>query len=263
VNPFWLGPGAAARGYRLDGRESVGSTMVEAARAAAAGDRGDLWVAALNQSAGRGRRGRVWQTTSGNLAASLLVEPGCEPALMATLGFVAGLALHEALSAVVEPALADRFRLKWPNDVLADGQKMAGILLEAVPLGTGQSGVVVGIGVNVVAAPEGVPYPVTSLQALGSAVTAPDVFAALSERWCSAFALWDQGRGLPDLLAAWRARAFGLNGPVRIEQNDEVIDGTFETVDETGRLVLRTPENRRIVISAGDVHFGAVRTLRS
>jgi BirA family transcriptional regulator, biotin operon repressor / biotin---[acetyl-CoA-carboxylase] ligase len=98
VPGFWLGPKATARGYRLHGFDAVGSTSSEAAEAARAGDVGDVWFAALQQTAGRGRRGRPWETPHGNLAASLLSCPLPIPAVIATLGFVAGVALHDALS---------------------------------------------------------------------------------------------------------------------------------------------------------------------
>ena len=260
---FGLGPIAAGRGYRVLGYETVGSTMTEAANAARSGDAGDLWVAALEQTAGRGRRGRQWQTIPGNLAASLLVEPGSDPAVTATLGFVAGVALHRALLETVERAIAATLRLKWPNDVLAGDAKLAGILLEATPLSGGRQGVIVGIGVNVVAAPEGLPYPATALATLGSRVTAPVLFSALAENWCLAFETWNRGRGLQALLADWRPRAFGLGGPVRIERETGMIAGTFESVDDEGRLVLRAVDGGRTAISAGDVHFGTARSVRS
>ena len=95
---FWLGPIASARGYRLHGHDEIGSTSTEALSAAAAGDVGNVWFAAMRQTAGRGRRGRPWETATGNLAASLLIVPDCDPAISATLGFVAGVALNRALA---------------------------------------------------------------------------------------------------------------------------------------------------------------------
>ena len=155
---FWLGAKASTRGYRLLGFDSVGSTSSEASRAAQAGDVGEVWFAALQQTAGRGRRGRAWETPHGNLAASLLVIPECDPAIAATLGFVAGVALNRALNDVLPNAAvrigidgADgrdtRIALKWPNDVLADGAKLAGILLEAQKLPDGRMAIVIGFGV--------------------------------------------------------------------------------------------------------------------
>ena len=197
---FWLGPQATTRGYRLHGFDSVGSTSTEAAEAARAGDVGDVWFCALEQTAGRGRRGRPWQTIHGNLAASLLVVPDADPALAATLGFVAGVALHDALTAIAPGA---GIALKWPNDVLADGAKLSGMLLEAHKRPDGSLAVVLGIGVNVVAAPEGLPYPATSLRQLGVETDAPAVFGRLSDAWVAAYETWDRVRGIGPILARW------------------------------------------------------------
>lgn len=272
---FALGPKAAARGYRLHGFDTIGSTSTEAARAATTGDAGDVWFCALRQTEGRGRRGRAWETASGNLAASLLVVPECDPAVTATLGFVAGVAMNRALRQLVPGAVvkqgidgADgqggaRIALKWPNDVLADGAKLCGILLEAQKRPDSSMAIVIGMGVNVVAAPEGLPYPATSLRALGFDIPAQAVFAALSDAWVDAFEVWDSGRGVADILALWRDAAAGIGAEVAVQREGEVVRGVFETIDETGRLIVRANDNRRIAITAGDVHFGGTATVRT
>ncbi len=270
---FRLAPKAASSGYRLTGFDSVGSTSTEAARAAAAGDAGDIWFCALQQTAGRGRRGRAWQTVHGNLAASLLVVPDADPAVAATMGFVAGVALNQALGRIVPAAHfkvgidgADgqgaRISLKWPNDVLADGAKLAGILLEAQKRPDGGLAIVVGFGVNVVAAPEGLPYPATSLRALGLDIGAEAVFEALSEAWVDCFQIWDRGRGTEAILRLWRDAAAGIGAEVAVSRDGDVVRGIFETIDDAGRLIVRANDNRRIAITAGDVHFGATASLR-
>ncbi len=276
---FALGPKAAVRGYRLNGYDSIGSTSTEAARAAAAGDSGDVWYCALRQTEGRGRRGRAWETASGNLAASLLVVPDCDPSITATLGFVAGVAMNRALRQVVPDAslkqgidgadgLADglaaaRIALKWPNDVLADGAKLSGILLEAQKRPDGGMAIVVGMGVNIVAAPEGLPYPATSLRALGCDASAETVFAALSDAWVDTVEVWDSGRGISDVLSLWREAAAGIGAEVAVQRDGEVVRGIFETIDEAGRLIVRANDNRRIAITAGDVHFGGTASVRN
>lgn len=272
---FWLGPRSSARGFRLHGYDSVGSTSTEAARAAEAGDVGDVWFAALQQTQGRGRRGRQWETPSGNLAASLLVVPECDPAVAATLGFVAGVALNRALARFVPDArvklgidgadVADggRVALKWPNDVLADGAKLAGILLEAINRRDRPMAIVIGIGVNVVAAPQGLPYPASSIADLGWSASAEDILAALSDEWVDAYALWDGGRGIAEVLELWRAFAAGIGAPVAVNRDGEVVRGIFETIDNTGRLIVRAEDNSRVAITAGDVHFGATASVRA
>jgi BirA family transcriptional regulator, biotin operon repressor / biotin---[acetyl-CoA-carboxylase] ligase len=276
VPSFTLGAKAQSAGYRLSGFETIGSTNSEALAAAAAGDRGGIWFAALQQTAGRGRRGREWHSPSGNLAASLLVIPDAAPEVIATLGFVAGVALNRALSSVVPDGKirigidgadgADgrsRIALKWPNDVLADGAKLAGILLEAARTPDGRNAVVIGCGVNIVAAPEGTPYPATSLQALGVNRTAEDVFEALSDAWVEAFSVWDDGRGVGTILQSWRGAAAGIGAPVAVNQDGVVRRGIFETIDPAGRLIIRDDDGSRHPITAGDVHFGATASARS
>jgi BirA family transcriptional regulator, biotin operon repressor / biotin---[acetyl-CoA-carboxylase] ligase len=276
VNVFALGSKAQRAGYRLTGFDTVGSTNTEALAAAAVGDPGNLWFAALRQTAGRGRRGRQWISPSGNLAASLLVVPDASPETVATLGFVAGVALNRALSTILPEGSirigvdgadsADgrsRIALKWPNDVLADGAKLAGILLEATRMPSGDTAIVVGCGVNVVAAPQGVPYPATSLRDMGVVSMAEDIFSALSDAWVEAFALWDHGRGVGDILELWRTAAAGIGAPVAVTQDGLVRRGIFETIDQSGRLIIRDETGARFPITAGDVHFGATASARS
>lgn len=275
MTSFALGPKARAAGYRLRGYDTIGSTNSEALEAAAAGDPGGIWFAALQQTAGRGRRGRQWINPHGNLAATLLIVPDSDPTSAATLGFVAGVSLNRALSAILpggmvkigidgaDVAGGGRIALKWPNDVLADGAKLAGILLEANKLPAGRQAIAIGIGVNVVAAPEGLPYPATSLMALGVSRPAEQVFEALSDAWVETFGLWNDGRGIGDVLKHWRASAAGIGAPVAVNQNGEVLRGIFETIDDDGRLIVRAEDNRRIAITAGDVHFGATASARS
>ena len=273
---FALGAKAKAAGYRLAGFDEIGSTNNEALAAAAAGDPGGIWFAARHQTAGRGRRGRQWHSMPGNLAASLLIVPDTTPDLIATLGFVAGVALNRGLSAVLPEGIfrigidgadgADgrsRIALKWPNDVLADGAKLSGILLEATKTPDGRSAIVLGCGVNIVSAPGDTLYPATSLQALGVERNAEDVFEALSDAWVEVFSLWDDGRGVTAVLDLWRASAAGIGAPVAVSQDGVVRRGIFETIDASGRLIIRDDDGSRYPITAGDVHFGATASARS
>lgn len=252
-----LGAAAASAGYRLAAFDSIGSTNAEALRRARAGETGPIWFATTEQTAGKGRRQRVWIAPRGNLAASVLEVMDVTAPVAATLGFVAGLSVHAALCALA-PAMAERFRLKWPNDVLAEGRKLTGILLEAESLGEGRLAVVAGIGTNVVAAPEGTPFPATSLSALGLAVTAETLFAALSDAWAHYRALWDGGRGFDAIRREWLAHARGVGEPVSVRSGETVVEGVFETIDPQGCLMLRGQDGRLRAIAAGDVYFGAV-----
>jgi len=266
---FKLAPTAAAEGYRLEAHDIVGSTNALALEHARAGDRGNLWVVSKRQESGRGRRGRVWATPHGNLAATLLVVIDGDLKHAATLGFVVGLSLADALDAVVLGGRIavgldgaddgrNRFELKWPNDVLASGAKLAGILLESALLAPGRFAVAVGIGVNVVAHPEDLPYPATSLAALGSSCDAETLFLALSDAWGANARPWAGGNGLAAIRRRWLDRAAGLGGEVAVRIDGNVVRGTFETIDEDCRFVIRDESGARRTIAAGDVHFGAV-----
>ena len=269
---FSLGPKAAFEGYRLESHEKVGSTNALALDHARAGDTGDLWIVSKKQESGRGRRGRAWETPEGNLAATLLLVDRYDLKTAATLGFVAGLALGDALNAVApQTQIAigldgagsgrKRFELKWPNDVLADGAKLAGILLESHLLGDGRVALAVGIGVNIVAHPADVPYPATSLAALGASCDAEELFAALSDAWTENARIWNRGSGLTEIRRLWLARAAGLGAEVAVNIGGEVKRGVFETIDEDGRFVIRDARGDIVTIAAGDVHFGAVASV--
>jgi BirA family biotin operon repressor/biotin-[acetyl-CoA-carboxylase] ligase len=267
---FALAPTAASEGYRLDAYGTIGSTNAQALESARTGDPGKLWVVSKNQQSGRGRRGRAWLSPEGNLAATLLVVADFELKLAATLGFVAGLALADALDAVVPKGRIsigvdggsgegrNRFELKWPNDVLASGAKMAGILLESTLLDNGRFAVAVGIGVNVVAYPHDLPYPATSLKALGAACDAETLFLALSDAWQENARLWNEGRGLSAIRSRWLERAAGIGSEVAVRIDGNVVRGTFETIDDDCRFVIRDKNGSALTIAAGDVHFGAV-----
>jgi BirA family biotin operon repressor/biotin-[acetyl-CoA-carboxylase] ligase len=261
---FSLGPHATSAGYRLAAFDSVGSTNAEASGRARDGEQGPIWFVTSEQTAGRGRRHRPWIAPRGNLASSILEVMEISPAIAATLGFAAGLALEAALQRVsVESTMRRggsdemKFALKWPNDVLAGNKKLAGILLEAEAVASNRLAVVVGIGTNVVAAPEGTPTPAISLKALGVDIGAEQLFAALSDAWAEYRGIWDNGRGFAEIRQKWLQRAAGLGQPVSILSGGSTVAGTFDTIDETGCMIVRTSEGRRIPVSAGDVYFGS------
>jgi BirA family biotin operon repressor/biotin-[acetyl-CoA-carboxylase] ligase len=262
--PFALGPRAASAGYRLAAFDSIGSTNAEALVRARDGERGPIWLVTSEQTAGRGRRNRPWMAPRGNLASSILEVIDVSPAVAATLGFAAGLALEAALQKVsIEASLRSagsddmKFSLKWPNDVLAGRQKLAGILLEAEAVAGDRLAVVVGIGTNVVAAPAGTPTPATSLSALGVQIGAEELFSVLSDAWAEFRGIWDQGRGFAEIRRRWLARAAGLGQPVAVRSGGSAVEGTFESIDETGCLMVRTSGGKLVPISAGDVYFGS------
>jgi BirA family transcriptional regulator, biotin operon repressor / biotin---[acetyl-CoA-carboxylase] ligase len=227
-----------------------------------------MWFVTSEQTAGRGRRNRPWIAPRGNLASSILEVIDVAPAVAATLGFAAGLALEAALRRVsieasTRSAGSDqmKFWLKWPNDVLAGRQKLAGILMEAEAVAGDRLAVVAGIGTNVVAAPEGTPTPATSLAALGIDIGAEELFAELSDAWTEFRGIWDDGRGFAEIRRFWLERAAGLGQAVAIKAGGTVVEGIFDTIDASGCMIVRAADGRRIPISAGDVHFGSVASV--
>lgn len=248
---FALGPQARSAGYAVVSLETAGSTNVEAMAHLKSGGSSPVWFVTDHQVSGRGRRNRAWMSIKGNLAATVGEAIDVAPAQAATLGFAAGAALAAALQKFGVPA-----KLKWPNDVLLDGAKLSGILLEAEAISDGRLAIVVGIGVNVVAAPQGLPYAAASLREAGYAVSAAEVFEALAENWSEMRLLWDNGQGMPALRQRWLAHAAGIGGQVTIQIGGRTVSGIFETIDETGHMIVMTDEGRRMPIASGEVFFG-------
>ncbi|PRX32686.1 BirA family transcriptional regulator, biotin operon repressor / biotin-[acetyl-CoA-carboxylase] ligase [Meinhardsimonia xiamenensis] len=234
----------------------VDSTMSEAARRAAVLD-GPAWILAHRQTAARGRRGREWVEPAGNFAATWVGRPRIAATRAALLGFAAALALWEVCALLTRAP--ERLALKWPNDLLLDGAKLSGILLEAQSAGEQPEFLAVGIGVNLAAAPpvqaleEGALPAIALEPATGVRVT-PE---ALLDHLAPAFAGWSarlEAEGFLPLREAWLARAAGVGQPAVARMPREELRGTIETLDEEGRLILATPKGRR-AIAAADILF--------
>ncbi len=226
--------------------------------AAREGNADRLWIASLAQTKGRGRRGHIWQSERGNLAASLvniLPKDIADPAL---LGFVAALALVRALGATDMPDPLSRIELKWPNDVLVNGAKLAGVLLEAERIKTGELAIVAGIGVNIKSAPENLPCQATCLARLGLDMDAQGLFTALSGTWVDVFAIWNNGAGRAQILDEWRANVCGIGKPVAVKRAHDEVHGIFETIDGQGQLVVRQKSGQKTIITAGEVFFNNI-----
>lgn len=234
----------------------VDSTNAEAARIAAEITQ-PTWILALEQTAGRGRRGRAWENPKGNFAATLLIQPNEEPHLTALRSFVAALALHEAFVTVT--GRPEAFGLKWPNDVLLNGGKVAGILLESVSIHHGVHALAIGIGVNLVGAPDPAVLepramrPVDLLSETGARVT-PEEFLDILAPAYAAFEDQFKTYGFAPIRQAWMARAAKLGEVITARTGNTERVGTFEALDEHGNLVLRTSQGRE-AIPAADVFF--------
>jgi BirA family biotin operon repressor/biotin-[acetyl-CoA-carboxylase] ligase len=234
---FQADPKPLFAGWRVARFARVASTNDEARRCALGGDAGRLWVVAAEQTHGRGRKGRFWSSPPGNLYASALLVDPCPPALASQIGFVAGVALAQAVADLGGAG----FGLKWPNDLMWRGAKIAGVLAEGVTTPDRRLACIVGIGVNCVSAPEGLDYPAASLSdALTRGASADALFVRLATRFHESFGLWARGAGFAAIRALWLANAAGLGGPIRVAEPRGAREGAFEGLDEGGRLLLRT-----------------------
>ncbi|MCA3731054.1 MAG: biotin--[acetyl-CoA-carboxylase] ligase [Phenylobacterium sp.] len=232
------------------------STNAEARRRAEAGLFGPVWIHALEQTAGRGRRGRAWCGGGGNLAATLLIPGDLPPAQAAQISFVAAVALCETVNALAGPGAA---RLRWPNDLYTAGGKVAGILVESGARPGGGLWLAVGIGVNLAEAPprDQVERPAAALADIpGFAPQAPaDFLAALANRFESWRRIWVHD-GFPPVGEAWTRMAEGLGGPCTARLPDRTLSGTAEALESDGALRLRLENGEVVRVTAGEVFFG-------
>jgi BirA family biotin operon repressor/biotin-[acetyl-CoA-carboxylase] ligase len=252
------GAGTAPRlppAYRLVSLAQTGSTNEDARRLAEAGAEDGTLVWALAQTAGHGRRGRAWASPPGNLYCSLVLRPEVTMAAAAQLSFVACLGVGEAVGSLAPPMVPLRY--KWPNDVLLDDRKIAGILLEAKGGAAGQPDyVILGVGINVASHPEGTTTPATDLAALGApGLEVAEVLAAFARHFMTWAARWVED-GFAPVRQAWLARAKGVGEAIRIAaEATAALDGRFIDLDESGALVLELHDGTRRRIAAGDVFF--------
>ncbi|MGR3712115.1 MAG: biotin--[acetyl-CoA-carboxylase] ligase [Shimia sp.] len=245
------------QGYGRRVLAEVDSTNAEAARLAPE-LAGPEWILGLRQTAGRGRRGRAWNDPQGNFAATLVMRPAETPDQVALRSFVASLALFDAF--VGATGRSEGLTLKWPNDVLLNGGKIAGILLESAGFSGGAvSHIAIGIGVNLREAPQAAQVetqatrPVSLLSETGANVDPEsflDLLAAAYARWEHQFVTY----GFEPIRTAWLARAARLGEVITARTTRDETTGTFETVDTAGNLVLNTAKGR-VTIPAADIFF--------
>lgn len=247
-----LPPGTGLRRFA-----EIDSTNEEARRLGDAGEPGPLWIVAERQTAGRGRRGRNWVSPTGNFMGTLFLRPHCGPRQAGELSFVAAVAVHDAVASLLPPPLRAGLRLKWPNDLLHDGAKLAGILLESSgTAGAEVSWVAIGMGLNLAHHPEGLDYPAISLAALGfGAVTPDEALEALARSFDSWLTKWRDVQGFAAIREAWLKRAQGLGGPIAVRLSQESFEGTFDGLAPDGSLQVRMNDGRIRLVAAGDVFF--------
>lgn len=236
--------------FRVETKGVTTSTNDDVCAAAKAGESEGYVVQALQQKSGRGRHGRTWESPEGNLYASILLRPHATPQQIAFYSFATAMAVYDAVLAAKPSA---NVQLKWPNDVLVDGKKISGVLLETAPVDNGVvDWVVIGVGINVNSCPENAMYPTTSLKEEGVKVSVDDVLKELLK----SFDQWHltlRFDGFRPVRRAWLA--YAKLGAMTVRLPSETLEGEFAGMDETGGLMLRLPDGSERTISSGDVFY--------
>lgn len=243
---------ALQSGFTIEHHISVGSTNDLAMAYLKAGGAGRHFVLADAQEQGRGRLGRTWVSKPGNLYVSLALRDPCEMAKAFQLGFVASLVVRKSLEAVGVAAAS--LALKWPNDVLFNGSKISGILIEGARLPDQTFATVIGIGINLADHPTDTPYPATDLRAEGIAVSVVEMVRHFASAWQTMLARFDEGRGFSALRAEWLSYAKGVGDLIHVRGAEGSSAGIFAGLDDEGRLLLDSA-GRITPVIAGDVFF--------
>ena len=234
--------------------DQVGSTNAEAFALAKGGEAGPLWVMARRQTQGRGRSGRQWRSEPGNLYASLLTTLTCPPTAVHQLSLLAGVAVVDAIGAAAAGVAIPGLRLKWPNDVLIDHAKCAGILPESHSSASGPAIVaVIGIGINLASHPDDLGRAATNLAAHGVTVEPEAMLERLAgaiERWLG---IWDSGIGFAAVRQAWRARGGPSGETLKVDTGREQIVGAFVDLADDGALIMCDSSGRQRRLTYGEV----------
>lgn len=261
VSPADTGPGVVP-GHRVVRLGDVASTNAEVLGLAAQGEAHGLWVTAVSQNSGRGRGGRVWSSPPGNLYASVLLRPDCPLGDAQQLSLLAPVALFDAVAALFASTgrAPPTVRLKWPNDLLVDGAKVSGILLESAFAGRNTYCIAAGFGLNLASHPEGLDQAATHLAAHGCSATPDQALAALSWSLSSWLERWADGAGFDAIHRAWIERAGPLGEPLRVRISHDPavprLEGRYAGLDPSGALLLDHADGTRSRHIQGDVALG-------
>jgi BirA family biotin operon repressor/biotin-[acetyl-CoA-carboxylase] ligase len=207
------------------------------------------WILADEQTFGRGRHGRNWRSPPGNLYVTRLILSCVPIEYLSGLAFVAALSIHDVVSSILDDKMTPLVRLKWPNDLLVDGKKLSGVLIETENVGVKRA-IAVGMGVNICSCPSD---GATCINALASTATRDELFASLAiafERWRTR---WDEGNGFGDIRIAWLKRGPPLGAPVTVRCSDAIKSGRFAGLASDGALLLELGNGRTVHIAAGEV----------
>ena len=243
-------------GWGLIALDMVDSTNAEAMRQVRGGLAGPFWVWAQAQSSGRGRQGKPWISEPGNLYCTAVLTVDLRPQVWTQLSFVAGLAVYDAAALCLEQAAEPwQLALKWPNDLLLNGRKVSGILLESTVVPDADPALAIGIGLNVQHSPAEAPppYRATHIAAVVSEIGVQTAFEFLTRTFAEWQRVWDSGAGFAGIRDAWTQRAHGMGQEVSVNLPDERLAGRFSALDEDGAMILELESGavRRILV--GDV----------
>ncbi|MCH2548223.1 MAG: biotin--[acetyl-CoA-carboxylase] ligase [Alphaproteobacteria bacterium] len=250
--------------YHLLAYECVDSTNEEAKRLAEGGAAHGAVIWAKEQTAGKGRLQRQWESKRGNLYVSLLLAPNCALAKASQLSFVAAVAAVEALQPLL-PNGGD-FQCKWPNDILLGNSKLGGILLESFKTTHEETGkvkqwVVAGIGINIDSYPKDTLYPATCLKEAGvELVSAKIVLTRFVEHFMTNYDCWVR-EGFEPIREKWLQNAYGIGEAVEIASAGEVLSGTFKGMSASGEMLLTTKAGQEVTINSGDVFFNPLKAI--
>ena len=247
-------PAVVGRDWRVVRLKDTASTNIDVFDRARSGDPGRVWVVADRQTNGRARRGRGWTSEPGNLYASALLIDPCEPRHLPELPFVVAVSARRAVAEAIG-ASAIAVGLKWPNDLMIRGKKIAGILLETTRTTEGHTAVAIGIGINCKHHPSGTETPATNLLLEGADVFPERLFDHLARAFADFLDVWSGGDGFAAIREEWLSHALGIGGPIRVRLVEGEDHGIFEAIDAAGLLVLRRADGTRRLVSAGDVFF--------
>lgn len=248
------GPIDGLPGWRQAHLPVVGSTNEELMAYAKSGHNADrLWLTAGEQNTGKGRRGRSWLSPPGNFHGSVFLRDPCDQQHLGFLPLVCAVAVHQAIDGLLRDQSCV-VEIKWPNDVLVDGAKCCGMLIEADHSDT-HIQAIIGCGINLIAHPDDTPYPATDFRALGLDISPNHVLHHLASSLDAVLAQWDRGKANQPILDYWTAHARGIGDQTIISLADRQIEGVCEGINAQGFLLLREPSGQLNEISAGDVFY--------